>query len=83
MIFLFNEICYISIMAHETDERITALEIKLAYMEDFLNELQRMTVEHGNILEKVVAENEILKDKVKELVEDQEEDMPNIRPPNY
>lgn len=70
-------------MNEELENRCTNLEIKLAYMEDFLNKLQNIAVEQGKILDKIVAENRVLKNKVRELIEAQEEDMPNRRPPHY
>lgn len=70
----------------ETDfvpSRLTAIEMKLAYMEDFVNKLQDIAVEQGDEIDRLKAENRILIKKVKELVDAQEEDIPNRRPPHY
>ncbi len=65
------------------EERITALEIKLAYLEDFLNKLQAITVEHETAIDRLTAENRVLKGKLTELLEAQEGDIPNRKPPHY
>ncbi|NLM00923.1 MAG: SlyX family protein [Treponema sp.] len=67
----------------ENDSRLTAIEIKLAYMEDFVNKLQNIVVEHSNDIDKLKAENRFLINKVKELSDKQEDDIPNCRPPHY
>lgn len=70
----------------ETDfvsSRLTAIEMKLAYMEDFVNKLQDIAVEQGDEIDRLKAENRILIKKVKELVDAQEGDIPNRRPPHY
>lgn len=68
---------------NQTDERITAIEIKLAYMEDFVNKLQNIAVEQGNVLDTLKAENRVLKAKITEILENQEGDIPNRKPPHY
>lgn len=70
-------------MENENSERITAIEIKLAYLEDFINKLQAIAVEQSNTIDRLTAENRIIKDKIKEIVEEQEGDIPNRRPPHY
>ncbi|WP_245523728.1 SlyX family protein [Treponema brennaborense] len=64
-------------------DRCTALEIKLAYLEDFLNKLQNIAVEQGAAVDRLQAENRLMKDKIKELSDNQEGDIPNVRPPHY
>lgn len=68
---------------NQTDERIIAIEIKLAYMEDFVNKLQNIAVEQGNVLDTLKAENRVLKAKITEILENQEGDIPNRKPPHY
>ncbi len=67
----------------ELDGRMTEIEIKFSYLEDFLNKLQNIAVEHDKTIDQLKAENRILKQKVRELVESQEGDIPNRRPPHY
>jgi SlyX protein len=68
---------------NELDSRLTQVEIKLAYLEDFLNKLQNIAVEQGNYIDALVKESKTLHNKVQEIVENQEGDIPNIRPPHY
>ena len=70
-------------MSEHENERFTAIEIKLAYLEDFVSKLQTITVEHTNTIEKLKKENSYLKSKLAELLEEQEGDIPNRRPPHY
>ncbi|MBP5793359.1 MAG: SlyX family protein [Spirochaetaceae bacterium] len=70
-------------MENEFDSRLTEIEIKLSYLEDFMNKIQKITVEHTEAIERLKAENRTLKAKVAELVEFQEGDMPNRKPPHY
>ena len=37
-------------MEKETDERLTAVEMKLAYMEDFVNQIQGVAVEQAKTI---------------------------------
>ena len=64
------------------EERCIAIETKLAYLEDFVNKLQNITVEQGHMIDLLSSENRMLKDKFREL-QDSLEDMPNVRPPHY
>ena len=61
----------------------TELEIKIAYLEDFLNKLQAIAVEQGEVVDTLKAENRVLKAKIKEILDNQEQDIPNRRPPHY
>lgn len=74
---------YNQFMENEFDSRLTEIEIKLSYLEDFMNKIQKITVEHTETIEKLKAENRALKVKVTELVEFQEGDIPNRKPPHY
>lgn len=67
----------------ELNSRMTEIEIKFSYLEDFLNKLQNIAVEHDKTIDQLKAENRILKQKVRELVDAQEGDIPNRRPPHY
>lgn len=70
-------------MNAEEESRITALEIKLSYLEDFVNKLQAIAVEQGKVVDTLKAENRVLKGKLEELIEAQEGEIPNRRPPHY
>ncbi|MCR4941083.1 MAG: SlyX family protein [Treponemataceae bacterium] len=70
-------------MEKENEERLTAIEIKLAYLDDFVNKLQKIAVEQGNTIDILKAENRVLKAKLSELIEAQEGEIPNRRPPHY
>ena len=70
-------------MDKELQDEIIKLETKLAYMEDFLNQLQEVTVEHTNLIEKLEKENKILSQKVCDMAEQLDGDIPNRKPPHY
>jgi SlyX protein len=70
-------------MDSETEQRIIALETKIAYMEDFVNQLQAVSVEHTETIEMLRKENRLLANKVKELSDQAEGDIPNRKPPHY
>lgn len=70
-------------MTTEEESRVTALEIKLSYLEDFVNKLQSIAVEQGKTVDALKAENRVLKGKLEELIEAQEGEIPNRRPPHY
>lgn len=67
---------------NSTDERIVALETKLAWLEDFMNKLQAIAVEHTDLIDRLRTENRQLRDKLGNL-EDSLQDVPQIRPPHY
>lgn len=64
-------------------EKITNLEIKLAYLEDFVNQLQEVAVLQTKDIEKLKTENKLMSEKIRELLENQEGDIPNRKPPHY
>ena len=64
-------------------EKITNLEIKLAYLEDFVNQLQEVAVLQTKDIEKLKAENKLMSEKIRELLENQEGDILNRKPPHY
>ncbi len=65
------------------EDRFITLETKLAYLEDFLSQLQNVTVEHTKELELLRKENKMLAQKVSDMAEQMEGDIPNRRPPHY
>lgn len=70
-------------MEKETDERITAIEMKLAYMEDFVNQIQNVAVEQAKTIDKLEKEIKLMADKMREMSDTMEGDIPNRRPPHY
>lgn len=65
------------------EERITNLEVKVSYLEDFLNQIQEVCVEQTKEIEFLKKENKLMKEKIKDLVELTGEDIPNRKPPHY
>ena len=70
-------------MDKETDERLTAIEMKLAYMEDFVNQIQDVTVEQAKTIDKLQKEIKMMSDKIRDMSNVMEGDIPNRRPPHY
>lgn len=66
----------------QIDERLDRIEIKLAYLEDFLDRLQLAVLEQGRQMEKLNQEHRVLKDKILFLTKELEE-IPNRKPPHY
>lgn len=64
-----------------SEERFMALEMKIAYLEDFVNKLQEVAVEQGETIEILRKENKILSGRISDLMENVE--IPNRRPPHY
>ena len=54
-------------MEKETDERLTAIEMKLAYMEDFVNQIQNVAVEQAKTIDKLQKEVKLMSDKIQEM----------------
>ena len=69
-------------MEKETEDRIINLETKLAFLEDFVQKLQAVSVEHTNEIEKLREENKVISARFREL-QDSLEDIPNRKPPHY
>lgn len=70
-------------MKHEMEERLTNIEMKLAYLEDFLNQLQEVAVENSKTIERLENENKYLSERMKDVSEFLEGDIPNRKPPHY
>ena len=70
-------------MEKETDERLTAIEMKLAYMEDFVNQIQDVAVEQAKTIDKLQKEIKMMSDKIRDMSNVMEGDIPNRRPPHY
>jgi SlyX protein len=64
------------------EPRIEKIEIKLAFLEDFLNRLQEETLERNALLDKLSAEHGAMKERLLRLSQGSEE-IPNQKPPHY
>lgn len=67
----------------ETENRFMALEMKLAYMEDFVNQIQEVAVEQAKIIDKLKGEIKLMSNKIREMSDSLEGDIPNRKPPHY
>ncbi len=65
------------------DARLTAIEVKLTYMEDFIKQLQEVTVSHTEELTRLRDENRLMASKIREMSDLLEGDIPNRKPPHY
>jgi SlyX protein len=65
-----------------SEERITKIETKLAYLEDFAEKPQEVILEQGETLRVLKNESVLIKTKVTEISTSLEE-MPDQRPPHY
>ena len=65
-----------------TEENMTKIETKLAYLEDFINKLQTIAVEHTDSIDRLHNENRAMRDKLGE-IDDALQELPNARPPHY
>lgn len=64
------------------EPRIEKIEIKLAFLEDFLNRLQEETLERNALLDKLSAEYGAMKERLLQLSQEPE-DIPSRKPPHY
>lgn len=69
-------------MYTQIDERLERLEIKIAYLEDFLDRMQSVVIDQSKQIEKLNQEHRVLKDKILFLTKELEE-IPNSKPPHY
>ena len=70
-------------MEQETDERLTAIEMKLAYMEDFVNQIQNVAVEQAKTIDRLQKDIKLMSEKIHEMSNAVEGDIPNRKPPYY
>lgn len=73
--------CYTSVMSDQF-ERIVAIETKLAYVEDSVERLHAIIIEHSNEIDRLKAENIAFRAKVGE-IQDSILEIPDQRPPHY
>ena len=67
----------------EIDNRFMAMEMKLAYMEDFVNQIQEVAVEQAKTIDKLKGEIKLMSNKIREMSDALEGDIPNRKPPHY
>ncbi|HBG65923.1 MAG TPA: SlyX protein [Treponema sp.] len=70
-------------MDQETESRLVSLETKLSYLEDFVSQLQQVSVEHTETIERLREENRRMAQKIREMSDLLEGDIPNRKPPHY
>jgi len=70
-------------MSEDSEKRIMDLEIKLSYMEDFMNQIQEVVVQQTKDIEKLKNENKLMAQRIKEIGDSAEGDIPNRKPPHY
>ena len=70
-------------MEKEIEERLTAVEMKLSYIEDFVNQIQGVAVEQTKTIDKLQKEIKLMSEKIREMSNAVEGDIPNRRPPHY
>ena len=71
------------VMEKETEERLTAIEMKLAYMEDFVSQIQNVAVDQAKTIDKLQKEIKMMSDRIREMSNQMEGDIPNRKPPHY
>ena len=67
----------------EIDNRFMTMEMKLAYMEDFVNQIQEVAVEQAKTIDKLKGEIKLMSNKIREMSDSLEGDIPNRKPPHY
>ena len=67
----------------EIDERLTAIEMKLAFMEDFVRQIQEVAVEQAKTIDMLKKENKLISDRLRDMSDYLEGDVPNRKPPHY
>lgn len=67
----------------EIEERLTAIEMKLAFMEDFVRQIQEVAVEQAKTIDMLKKENKLISDRLHDMSDYLEGDVPNRKPPHY
>ena len=64
----------------EIEERIVSLEIKIAYLENNIGELNQAILAQEKTIKRLISENEAIKKQI----EDKKDNLPeNEKPPHY
>ena len=67
----------------EIDNRFMAMEMKMAYMEDFVNQIQEVAVVQEKTIDKHKREIKLMSNKIREMSDSLEGEIPNRKPPHY
>lgn len=67
----------------EIEERLTAIEMKLAFMEDFVRQIQEVAVEQAKTIDMLKKENKLISGRLRDMSDYLEGDVPNRKPPHY
>lgn len=67
----------------EIEERLTAIEMKLAFMEDFVRQIQEVAVEQAKTIDMLKKENKLISDRLRDMSDYLEGDVPNRKLPHY
>lgn len=65
------------------EKRMTNLEIKFSYLEDFLNQIQEVCTEQTKTISLLKKESRLMAEKLSDLLENAEGEIPNRKPPHY
>ena len=65
------------------EKRITNLEIKFSYLEDFLNQIQEVCTEQTKTISLLKKESRLMAEKLSDLLDNAEGEIPNRKPPHY
>ena len=69
--------------ASEVEQKLIGLEMKISFVEDFLEKIQDVCVEHTKEIQSLKAENTILKLKIAQIEDVLAPEIPSQRPPHY
>lgn len=78
-----KEIKEIAVDFESLEKRITNLEIKFSYLEDFLNQIQEVCTEQTKTISFLKKESRLMAEKLSDLLENAEGEIPNRKPPHY
>ena len=70
-------------MEKDAEERIIQIETKLAYLEDFLNQIQGVAVENSKTIGMLREENRLMAQKIRNVSCQMEAGVTNRKPPHY
>ncbi len=68
-------------MDKKTEEKFIQMETKIAFMDDFIQQLQKEVVEHQKMIDILRTENQVLSGRIRDLSDNVE--IPNRKPPHY
>ena len=57
--------------------------MKIAFIEDFVRQMQEVAVEHSKTIKKKKKENKLISDRLRDMSDYLEGDVPNRKPPHY